>query len=101
MLVALPGCVSWFAGTCAKPGDFASAQDNAPLKLPPGATAPDTRAAMPIPALNEPERVRSAADACLDTPPRYAAPREAQPREGEAKPVPPQAAEPRESRPAA
>ena len=34
--VVLSGCGSWFKGTCAKPGDFASVVDNPPLKVPLG-----------------------------------------------------------------
>jgi hypothetical protein len=73
------GCARWFAGTCARPADFAGAVDNAPLAVPPGLSAPDTRSAMPIPKLAEPERPRTEADPCLDAPPRYADPPKAQP----------------------
>jgi hypothetical protein len=79
LCVASSGCARWFAGTCAQPGDFAGAVDNAQLKIPPGLSAPDTRAAMPIPPLSEPERPKSAETVCLDAPPPYAPPREPRP----------------------
>jgi hypothetical protein len=72
-LFALGGCGSWnvFKGTCAKPGDFAGVVDNPPLKIPPGRDAPDTRAALTIPALDAPEAPRPADSPCIDTPPKF------------------------------
>jgi uncharacterized lipoprotein len=73
--LVLSGCGRLFKTTCAKPEDFAAAEERPPLKMPAGRDAPDTRQALPIPPLNEPEKPRSEADPCLDTPPRYAIPR--------------------------
>lgn len=72
-LLALGGCGSWnvFKGTCAKPGDFAGVVDNPPLKIPAGRDAPDTRAALAIPALDAPEAPRPADSPCIDTPPKF------------------------------
>ena len=75
-LFALGGCSSWnvFKGTCAKPEDFAGVVDNPPLKIPPGRDAPDTRAALAIPALDAPEAPRPADSPCIDTPPKFTPP---------------------------
>jgi hypothetical protein len=47
--------------------------------VPPGLDAPDTRNALPIPPLSEPERPRKAEDPCLDAPPKYSVPKETRP----------------------
>jgi uncharacterized lipoprotein len=78
-VLASSGCSRLFRATCVKPEDFASAVDRQPLKIPPGLDAPDARAALPIPPLNEPERPRAAGEPCLDAPPRYVTPRETRP----------------------
>jgi uncharacterized lipoprotein len=75
----LSGCGRLFKTTCAKPEDFAGAEERPLLKLPAGRDAPDTRQALPIPPLDEPEKPRSEADPCLDTPPRYSIPRQPPP----------------------
>jgi uncharacterized lipoprotein len=77
----LAGCGTLFATKCAKPGDFAAAVDNPPLKVPEGKDAPDTRAALKIPALADAERERPADQPCIDTPPKFtpAAPKPAAP----------------------
>ncbi len=54
--------------------DYAAAVDNQPLQVPAGLQGPDTRSALPVPPLAEPERPRRADEPCLDAPPRYANP---------------------------
>jgi len=75
----LGGCGHLFKATCAKPADFANTVDNPPLRVPAGLQGPDTRSALPVPPLNEPERTRAASEPCLDAPPRYAVPAPAKP----------------------
>lgn len=65
------GCSSMFAMSCAKPEDFANVEEKAPLKIPPGFDAPDTRAALTIPPLETPEAPRPADAPCLDSPPKF------------------------------
>jgi uncharacterized lipoprotein len=77
--LSITGCSRIFKPTCVRASDFAGAQNNPPLKVPPGLHAPDMRAALPIPALNEPERPRAADEGCLDAPPRYAIPKATKP----------------------
>lgn len=77
--LALSGCGRIFKATCVQPSDYAGEVDLPPLKVPAGLDAPDTRRALPIPPLNEPERPRTAQDPCLDAPPRYAIPRQSAP----------------------
>lgn len=77
--LSVTGCSRIFKTTCVRAEDFAGAQNNPPLKVPPGLQAPDTRAALPIPPLNEPERPRAADEGCLDAPPRYAIPKATRP----------------------
>ncbi|MBM4233801.1 MAG: hypothetical protein FJ160_06425 [Gammaproteobacteria bacterium] len=69
----LAGCSFWgiFKASCAKPADFASVVDNAPLKIPAGRDAPDTRAALTIPPLDTPEAPRPADAPCIDLPPKF------------------------------
>ena len=76
----LGGCGSLFKTSCAKPEDYAGAVDNKPLQIPVGLQGPDTHSALPVPALNEPERPRAAEEGCLDAPPRYAIPAPPPPR---------------------
>jgi uncharacterized lipoprotein len=78
-MLALAGCGRIFKATCVQPADYAGEVDRPPLKVPAGLDAPDTRRALPIPPLSEPERPRSAADPCLDAPPRFAIPRQQAP----------------------
>jgi uncharacterized lipoprotein len=75
----LSGCGNLFKATCVRPEDYASAVDNKPLQIPAGLQGPDTRTALPMPPLNEPERPRGADEPCLDAPPRYANPAPARP----------------------
>jgi hypothetical protein len=56
---------------CAKPGIYEQAQSIAPLRIPTGLEAPDTRGALRVPDLNEPAVARPAGSPCLDQPPRY------------------------------
>ncbi|HJS21826.1 MAG TPA: hypothetical protein VJ764_04160 [Steroidobacteraceae bacterium] len=42
-----------------------------PLEIPAGLEPPDTRNALKIPELSEPERPRTEADGCLEEPPSY------------------------------
>ena len=78
-LLVLAGCGRLFKASCGRPGDYAGAVNNEPLKIPPGLDGPDTRSALPIPPLAEPERPRKADDPCLDAPPKYAVPKETRP----------------------
>ena len=78
-LLSVTGCGRLFKASCVRPGDFAGAVDNAPLKIPAGLDGPDTRSAVPIPPLAEPERPRKSDDPCLDAPPKYAIPKETRP----------------------
>jgi len=70
-VLALSGCGSIFSVSCAKPEDFAAVVDNAPLRIPAGRDAPDTRSALAIPPLDAPEAPRPAESPCLDTPPKF------------------------------
>jgi uncharacterized lipoprotein len=81
LAAALPlaSCGGLFKASCVKPGDYAGAVNNPPLKVPPGLTAPDARAALPIPQIEAPERERAADEPCLDAPPKYVAPKDSRP----------------------
>jgi uncharacterized lipoprotein len=74
-LTLLGGC-SWFhSKNCHKPQVYEEARTVAPLRTPVGLDAIDTRGALKIPELNEPEAPRPADDApCLDEPPALVAP---------------------------
>lgn len=73
-------CKSWLHSTaCLKPGAYVGARDEKPLQVPAGLDAPDTRAALKIPELKQPPKVRTAADGCLDAPPKFAEPKAASP----------------------
>ncbi len=48
------------------------AQSIAPLRIPTGLQAPDTRGALRIPDLNEAEQPLPPGASCLEQPPRYA-----------------------------
>lgn len=67
----LPGCKRLFASSCSKPQVYAQAQSLPPLRIPVGLDGPDTRAAMKIPDLNEPEAPRGPNDPCLQEPPAF------------------------------
>ena len=69
--VVLPGCKRLFASSCNKPQVYAQAQTLPPLRIPVGLDGPDTRAAMKIPDLNEPEGPRGQNAPCLEEPPAF------------------------------
>jgi hypothetical protein len=74
-LVAIAGCNPFRRGervaACNKPQLYAAAEAVPPLQIPVGLDAPNTRAAMRIPDLNEPEAPRRPGDPCLDAPPKF------------------------------
>lgn len=70
-LLLLPGCKRFTTADCDKPQLYAEARNLAPLRIPAGLDAPNTRGAMKIPELNEPEVPHVKGDRCLDQPPRY------------------------------
>lgn len=59
------------SASCRKPQLYEQAQDLPALRIPAGLDAPDTRGALRIPALNEPETPRGPDDPCLDEPPQF------------------------------
>lgn len=73
-LMLLSGC-GLFRSNCHEPGAYAQAKSIPPLVIPPGLEAPDTRGALRIPELHEPERVRGPGDRCLESPPKIIAPK--------------------------
>ena len=80
ILLPLAGCkLLTRANSCDKPGEYESAQNMPPLKVPAGLDAPDTRASLPIPDLAEPEKPRQPGDPCLDAPPPYGPPKVTKP----------------------
>lgn len=76
LLLATGGC-SWMHhgkhrhAKCMEPDVGAQARNLPPLKVPPGMDSPDTRNAIKVPPLDEPERPRSQQDPCLSSPPSY------------------------------
>lgn len=68
----LPGCKRLFAASCTKPQAYAQAESLPPLRIPVGLDGLDTRAALKIPELNEPEAPRAAGAPCLEEPPAFA-----------------------------
>ena len=56
---------------CMEPNIGAQARSLPPLKVPAGMDSPDTRNAIKVPPLTEPEQPRSAQDPCLSAPPSY------------------------------
>jgi uncharacterized lipoprotein len=73
-LALLGGCKALFASNCNKPQIYEQAQSLPPLRIPAGLDAPDTRTAMRIPDLKEPEAPRGVKDSCLETPPPFTPP---------------------------
>ena len=65
----LTGCRSY--SSCSEPSNYGSGESIPPLEIPPGLEPPDTRNALKIPELAEPERPRTDAEGCLDQPPSY------------------------------
>jgi uncharacterized lipoprotein len=74
LCLALGSC-SWFhhggKQGCRERDVTRGAVNRAPLKVPAGFDAPDTRNAVQVPPLAEPERPRSPADPCLSAPPSF------------------------------
>jgi uncharacterized lipoprotein len=75
LLLAQGGC-SWMhrgkhTVRCREPAIGGEAKNMPPLKMPPGLDAPDTRNAIKVPPLDEPERPRAAGDPCLSQPPSF------------------------------
>lgn len=74
LTVMLLSSCSWFhraSASCREPTIPSDPQDAAPLKVAPGQDLPDTRNAVKVPALNEPEKPRGKSDPCLSRPPSY------------------------------
>jgi uncharacterized lipoprotein len=69
------GACSAFRVSCNDVGTYGLAEELPPLKVPTGLDAPDTRVALKIPEVVEPERPRAATDECLESPPKYTAPK--------------------------
>jgi hypothetical protein len=65
------GCKTLSGKTCTDPHAYDASREMAPMKIPPGLKGLDTRRAVHIPDLNEPEVPRGPDDACIDEPPRY------------------------------
>ncbi len=63
------GCSSLVA-SCKKAPAYADEKDLPPLRIPVGMDAPDTREALVIPALEEPEVPRGPDEGCLEAPPK-------------------------------
>ena len=72
LLLLLPACKSWRVEDCKKAQLYEQSQSVPALGIPVGLDPPNTRAALQIPALREPEKPRSPNDACLESPPKYA-----------------------------
>ena len=75
LLLALSGC-SWMhhgrhSARCLEPAVGGEAKNMPPLKVPSGLDAPDTRNAIKVPPLEEPERPRAAGEPCLSMPPSF------------------------------
>jgi uncharacterized lipoprotein len=69
-MALLGGCKRVFGlGNCNKPQAYARAEELPPLKIPVGLDGLDTRAALRIPELTEPEAPRAADAPCLEEPP--------------------------------
>ncbi len=67
----LGGC-KHLGGGCNKPEGYAGAEELPPLRIPAGLDGPDTRSALRIPELNEPEAPRDPKGGCLEDPPPLA-----------------------------
>jgi hypothetical protein len=69
---ALTSC-SWMGrgGACREPAVPTDSVNLPPLRPAPGLDAPDTRNAIRVPELTEPERPRGSTDSCLSRPPSY------------------------------
>jgi uncharacterized lipoprotein len=74
-LISLSGC-SWMhhgrhSAKCREPAVGSDVKNMPPLQVPSGLDAPDTRNAIKVPPLDEPERPRSPRDPCLSMPPSF------------------------------
>jgi len=69
-LLLLGGCKSMVGG-CEKPHAYSTAQNLPPLHIPAGLDGPDTRSAVRVPELTEPEVPRGKNDPCLEEPPKF------------------------------
>ncbi len=70
-MALVTGCRTLAGNSCLKPPNAKDSQDNPPLRIPVGLDAPDTRAALKIPALDEPA-APPVASRCLEDPPLIA-----------------------------
>jgi len=72
VVAALSSC-SWMGrgGGCREPAVPTDSANLPPLRAAPGLDAPDTRNAIRVPELTEPERPRSGTESCLSRPPSY------------------------------
>ena len=71
---SLMSSCSWISrhgDKCREPVVPADVQNNAPLKAAAELDAPDTRNAIKVPELTEPEKPRDASVKCLSLPPSY------------------------------
>ena len=68
--VLMVGCKG-ISSSCSKPQAYATAENVPSLKVPVGLDGPDTRGALVIPDLNEPEAPRGPDSACLEEPPAF------------------------------
>ena len=75
---ALAGCKT-SGGGCGKPPEHTNSDSIAPLAVPPGMDAPNTRGALRVPELETPERPRGPNEPCLDHPPKYVPPQKPAP----------------------
>jgi uncharacterized lipoprotein len=74
-LLLLQGSCSWTrrmtgSSNCREP-EIPAAAENPPLRVPAGLDMPDTRNAVKVPVLAEPEKPRGKNDPCLSQPPSY------------------------------
>ncbi len=74
VLLLASGCSTVIGGACHKPQPHHTAGNLPPLKVPVGLDGPDTRQAMAIPEVNEPEAPLDPDGPCLDAPPAITAP---------------------------
>ena len=72
-LCAMTLSCSWIhrGGTSCRDPAIPVAAEDAPLRVPAGREVPDTRNAIRVPPLNEPEKPRAPAAPCLSQPPSY------------------------------
>lgn len=73
-LLLLGGCSLFGSKSCHKPQVYEEAQTVAPLRIPVGLDPMDTRGALKIPDLTEPEAPRAKDGPCLDEPPPLVVP---------------------------